>query len=103
LAYCTGATSAGVYGGDHGDIRVHDIDGVQPAPQAHFEHRHVEVGAGKKVERGQRAVLEVGQGHRRRLPRAARHFDALEGSHQRSVAGIDALDPDTLVVPAQVR
>ena len=49
--------------GDHRDIRVHDIDGVQTPAQTDFENGHVDRGAAKQPQRGQGRKFKVGQGH----------------------------------------
>ena len=58
---------------DHAHVRIHDVGGIEPAAETHFQHRHVDGGAREQVERGQRVVFEEGQ-----RGGAARRLDALE-------------------------
>jgi hypothetical protein len=86
-----------VHGGDHRHVGVDDVDRIQAAAQAHFQHRQVQPGVGEQPQRGQRAVLEIGQ---RVSPRAV---DGVETGDQRGIVHILAVDAHALVVAQQVR
>ena len=82
---------------DRGHIRIDDVHGVQPAPEAHFEDDGVELRAAEDVERAERAVLEVREGRR-----SAGRFHALERFDEHLVGDFLALHANTLVVAKQV-
>ncbi|CAM5352463.1 hypothetical protein RLIN73S_03268 [Rhodanobacter lindaniclasticus] len=87
-----------IHGGDHGHVGINDVHRVEAATQAHFEHRHVDAGAGEQVDRRQRAEFEIGQRNLR-----ARRLDAFERFDQRGIGNRHAIDADAFVVGQQVR
>ena len=70
----------------HRDIRIDEVDRIEPPAQAHLQHRHVDLLLGKQQQRRQRVVLEE-----RQRGRAARRLDALE--HARPAAASVASRP----------
>ncbi len=87
-----------VHSGDHGHIGVDDVDRIQATAQTHFQNRQVQPGVGEQLQRGQRAVLEIGQ---RGL--AACGLDGVERSNQRRIVHVLAVDAHALVVAQQMR
>src|SRR3546814_3760154 len=87
------------------------IVGVARVPataEAELEDRQVQRAAFEQPQRGERAVLEVGQRNvvaPVAVPACAdaRGLDRLERGHQRSIVGIMAIDAHPLVVGQQVR
>ena len=87
-----------VHAHDDGGIGIDHVHRVEPPAQAHFEHPRVELRLLEDPERGERAELEVREGRV-----AARGLDTLEGSHERLIARLLALQAHALVVGEQVR
>ena len=52
-----------VNAGHNGDIRVNDVDRIKPSTEAYFEDDHVEPGAGKVMQNGERRKFKIGQRH----------------------------------------
>ncbi len=87
-----------VDGGDHRDIGIHQIHGVQASAQPHFQHCQIQLRLLEQPQRRQRAEFEIGQRHV-----AARLLDRGECGDQLLVAGLVAVDAHALVVAQQVR
>ncbi|MNI38637.1 hypothetical protein D3C73_927880 [compost metagenome] len=87
-----------VHGGDHRHVGVDDVDRIQAAAKADFQHGQIEIGIGEQLQRGQRSVLEISQRHI-----TTRCLDRVERSDQCGVIGVLAIDAHTLVVAQQVR
>ena len=81
-----------------GHVGIDDVDGIEAAAQAHLEDRDVETGARERVQRRQRAVLEIGQ-----RDVTARVLDRMERREKRGVVLRLAADPHALVVTEEVR
>ena len=92
-----------IHGGDHRDIRIDDVDRVQPAAQADLEDCQIERGLGENQQRRQRAEFEIGQRYRIAWSGAPRGLDALERGDQRRVTGLAPIDPHPFVVTQQMR
>ena len=80
------------------DVGIDDIDGVEPASQADFEHHHVQRGAREQTQRGERAELEVGERRRQ-----ADGFHCGKRFEQGLVGCLGAVDAHPLVVAQKVR
>ncbi len=66
--------------GDDGDVGVDDVDRVETAAQAHFEHDGVGRGGGEEPQCGERAVLEI-----RERNLGARVLDRVESGDERVI------------------
>ena len=83
--------------GDDRDIRIDDVDRVKTSPEAHLEHRHVDLALAENPERREDRVFEVGERHV--LPGSLHDF---EGGDDLLVFDFNAIDADTLVEAHEV-
>ena len=83
---------------DDRSVRVDEVDRIEPAAEADFEQRDVELRVGEQHQRGERAVFEVGQ-----RDVAARGLNPFERIDERRVARFFALDAHALVVAQEMR
>src|SRR6185369_16039166 len=82
---------------DQCDVGVDDVHRIEPSAHAHFEHDRIETGVGEYQQRCGGVEFEE-----RQSVVAASSIDALEGSHQRLVGHLVAIDHDALVVAQQM-
>jgi hypothetical protein len=84
-------------GGDQRDVRVDDVDRVEPTAEPDLKDQRIEGVLREQPECGERAELEIGQ-----PDVAARAVDRVERRAQGVVGDRLAVDADTLVVTLQV-
>ena len=84
-------------GSHYRNVRVQDIDGVQPSAETHFQDRNVRLGADEEIQGGQGAELEIAQDRGPACP-----IDALKGGAQGRIPDCQPVQADTLVVAQQV-
>jgi len=48
-------------GGEHRDIRIDEIRGVEASAESDLEHGHLDAARGKHEKRGERVVFEEGE------------------------------------------
>ncbi|MNI42643.1 hypothetical protein D3C73_969430 [compost metagenome] len=87
-----------VNAGDDGAIGVDDVDRVQAAAQAHFQHDRIQARLRKQAQDGERGEFEV-----RQRDFTARRLDSLELGDQVAVRGNLAVDAGALIEIDQVR
>ena len=80
-------------GRDDGAVAIQQVDGVEPAAEADFHDRVIQVLRAEDQEGSQRAELEIAQ-----ADLAAHRLDALEGVDELTVSGLAARVADPFVV-----
>ncbi len=83
--------------GDHGQIGIDDIDGIQPPAEPDLQHYGIQPGTLEQPERRQRAHFEIGKGNL-----ATSRFDHGKRFAKLCVARFTTTQQDTLVVAQQV-
>ncbi len=78
-------------GGDHGDIGLHHIGGIEPAAQPHFQQEHIRRGAAEQPQARQGGELEEGKGNL-----AAGCFHLGKGGTVLAVGQFGPVDPHPL-------
>src|SRR5450631_657601 len=86
-----------VHAHDRRHVGVDDVDGVEAPSEAHLEDRHLDLRIVEGIEGRQGAEFEI-----RERRRATRRLDAFEGSRQRFIGRLFAVQANALVVAKQM-
>ena len=83
--------------GDHGHIRVDDVNGVETSTKPHLQYRVVDPGAANQDQRGEDRILEI-----RQFNPVATRLDFLECTHDGAVVNLPTAHANAFVEPVQV-